>query len=567
MRNHLWGVLLLIGLLGSSFQAAACGGFFCQTVPINQAAEQIVFRQQGDVTTALVRILYQGNAEDFSWVVPVPARPELSVGSDQTFIELDFATRPLFNLETRGQSCDEGGTTTAGATTGGPIFESVADSDTDGVTVEDLAVGPFDVQIVASDNPDELALWLEDHNYDLSDNGRNLIAPYVNEGMQFVALKLRSGESSGSIQPLIMSYANSKPTIPIRLTAVAAEEDMGVLVWVVGDARAVPENYLHVTPNYTQLNWYAGSNNAYASYQTLITAAMDEAGGQGFATDMAGTIDQALLSGLSSSAPLETFLANIDTINNDAEFIASVASSASAGSFFTRLREALPLPDGQDDFAYFNFASLEVLFTGEELATARPLIREAYIETEINPLKDSTAQLPEGEYITRLYTTLSADEMTLDPFFSYNANMPPQAQTREALMELSCGDNGTEWSLTLGAGTGREGEKVIVANRPAPFSPPVEVAEQDATWLIQRTSGDADPEVTRKSDFTQLAIDITIDPEPTDNTDDENNDVGTASNDDDDSGFLGANGAWLLGLLIGIAVFRRITTTVTTVAQ
>ena len=85
-----------------------------------------------------------------------------------------------------------------------------------------------------------------------------------------------------------MNYESDQPMIPIRLTAVAALPDMGVLVWLLGSARAVPLNYLHVTPNYTRLNWYAGTTNAYASYQTLITAAMDEAGGQGFATDYAG---------------------------------------------------------------------------------------------------------------------------------------------------------------------------------------------------------------------------------------------------------------------------------------
>ncbi|MBX2878478.1 MAG: DUF2330 domain-containing protein [Granulosicoccus sp.] len=537
MKYTVSGFLLLTCMGVFPVQSLACGGFFCQIVPINQAAEQIVFRQQGDQTTAMVRILYQGDAEDFSWVVPVPARPELSIGSDQTFIELDFATRPTFNLETTGQSCDQDFATTAG-TTDGAVFESVADSDEDGIMVEDLSVGPFDVQIVSSDNPDELALWLEDNEYDLSDNGRNLIAPYVNDGMQFVALKLRSGESAGSIQPLIMTYTNDKPTIPIRLTAVAAEEDMGVLVWIVGDARAVPENYLHVTPNYTQLNWYAGSANAYGSYQTLITAAMDEAGGQGFATDMAGPIDEMLLNRLSSAAPLEQFLVEVDALSSNAEFISRVAGRATSDRFLNQLRSDLPLPDGQDDAAYYNFASLEVLFTGDELATARPLVREHFVETEVSPLQESIAQIPEGEYLTRLYTTLSADEMTLDPFFSYNADMPAQAQTREALMELSCGDNGTQWSLTLGAGTGREGETVIVANQPTPFSPPPEVTQQEATWLIERTSGDADPEVTRKNDFAVLAINTSM------------------SEDDDDGGFLGAAGAAWLMLLIATAGLR-----------
>ena len=93
-------------------QVAACGGFFCQLVPINQAAEQIIFHQDGDQVTAVVLIQYVGTAQDFSWVVPVPGIPELSTGSDVLFQALEPSTRPLFTLEFEGQACtfEEGDT-------------------------------------------------------------------------------------------------------------------------------------------------------------------------------------------------------------------------------------------------------------------------------------------------------------------------------------------------------------------------------------------------------------------------------------------------------------------------
>jgi len=82
---------------------------------------------------------------------------------------------------------------------------------------------------------------------------------------------------------------------------------------------------------------------------------------------------------------------------------------------------------------------------------------------EIDPLNASTALLPNGSYLTRLYTTLSADEMTLDPTFDYNTQMGDQSAERRATLRAACGDNGTEWTLTLGAGTGREGDLVVSA--------------------------------------------------------------------------------------------------------
>ena len=85
-------------------QAAACGGLFCQVVPINQAGEQIIFRRDGDMVTAVVLIQYVGEAEDFSWVVPVPGIPDLSAGSDLVFAPLESTTRPQFVLETTGEA-------------------------------------------------------------------------------------------------------------------------------------------------------------------------------------------------------------------------------------------------------------------------------------------------------------------------------------------------------------------------------------------------------------------------------------------------------------------------------
>ena len=80
----------------------ACGGLFCQFVPIDQAGEQIIFRRDGDMVTAVVLIQYVGEASDFSWVVPVPGIPVLSTGSDLVFAPLELATRPQFVLETTG---------------------------------------------------------------------------------------------------------------------------------------------------------------------------------------------------------------------------------------------------------------------------------------------------------------------------------------------------------------------------------------------------------------------------------------------------------------------------------
>jgi len=498
-------LIAVAGVLALHAPAWACGGFFCQSIPIDQAGEQIIFRQDGDAVTAVVLIQYEGDAESFSWVVPVPGIPELSTGSDLVFAPLELATRPNFNLETTGSACQFD---VPVFLNGGPqVPGDAAGEDGGGVDVlESLAVGPFAVQVVSSDDADALAAWLDENGYDLTDRGRELVAPYVEAGMNFVALRLQQDQGVGDIQPLIMRFTTDKPMIPIRLTAVAAQPDMGVLVWILGPARAVPLNYLHVIPNYTRLNWYAGTRNAYASYQGLITSAMDEAGGQGFATDYAGR-DLDVLSQLPDPASYGDELARVAAVTDDAEAIAELAS----GFVFPQdkaleiLRRELPLTTGEDEFVYSVPELLADEFSAEELAAARSALVVELNDTVIGPLEETRGVLDGDYYLTRLYTTLSPEEMTLDPEFSYNADLGDQSLDRDATLDLACTLSGTKWSLTLGAGTGREGEVVIEGSGTPPgFSAPT--IEQDAVWRSEEVSESGAPTVVTQKQFAVARV-------------------------------------------------------------
>jgi hypothetical protein len=466
----------------------ACGGFFCQQVPIDQAAEQIIFRQDGDQVTAVVLIQYVGDAADFSWVVPVPGVPELSVGSELVFSSLEPATRPQFNLTINGEPCPS---------LDFPIGFNVAAPTADAGSAEDgveilsrLAVGPFDVVVVTSEDSEAMATWLTDNNYDLTDRGRELIEPYVNEGMNFVAVRLRQDQGTGDIQPLIMRYTSQDPMVPIRLTAVAAQQDMGVLVWLLGSARAVPLNYLHVTPNYTRLNWYSGQNPAYASYQTLVTAAMDEAGGRGFATDFAGR-DLSFLDQLPVAASLRDELTRLAEVPDDAIFITGIFN----GTVFPQdkvleiLRRNLPLPSGFSESVYGSAGQLDGIFSAETLAAARAAIATELEETQIAPLEETLTVFDGDLYMTRLYTTISPEEMTEDPFFSFNPDLEGQQLDRNATLDISCSLGVTQWSLTLGAGTGRDGEIVIEATgEPPTFFGTLPTVNQDAAFSIEQVA-------------------------------------------------------------------------------
>ena len=106
--------------------------------------------------------------------------------------------------------------------------------------------------------------------------------------------------------------------------------------------------------------------------------------------------------------------------------------------------------------------------------------------------------------MTRLYTTLSADEMTVDPAFVFNAEMADQQLDRNAQLDVQCIDDRNHWTLKLGEGTGRMDEVVIDTIGPIPFAAPA--VQQEASWKIEETAEFGLPTVLDQRDFQVASL-------------------------------------------------------------
>jgi hypothetical protein len=113
-----------------------------------------------------------------------------------------------------------------------------------------------------------------------------LIHNYNAEGMIFLAMKLQPDADVQEIQPVKMTYLSENPMIPIRLTAVAAVEDMRVLTWIFGDAQALPTNYANPVIYDEALRGNFGLDGG-TNYPDLVNATVDLYGGQAFITEYA----------------------------------------------------------------------------------------------------------------------------------------------------------------------------------------------------------------------------------------------------------------------------------------
>lgn len=275
-----------LGLTALPTTALACGGFFCQITPVEQNAERVLFEVDPStgVLTTTVEIRYVGAPEGFSWVVPVPETPELldvPVGALQV---LDAATVPQIIAPPTTCSGMPGGMNR------GTASPAMAEDDAGGggVNVEDLPqVGPYDPEVVSSDDPAALIEWLNTNGYLITEPMEPYVADYVASGMKFLAMKLAPGSDVADVSPISMQWSGAEPMVPISLTSVSAEPEMGVMVFVAAAGRYESSNFTNLEVDVADVQ--ADPRNGANNYYPLLSWLLDEAGGQAIVTEYADT--------------------------------------------------------------------------------------------------------------------------------------------------------------------------------------------------------------------------------------------------------------------------------------
>jgi Uncharacterized protein conserved in bacteria (DUF2330) len=438
-------VLAILGVLGlvsvAPSAAHACGGFFCSQQPVDQSGEQIVFSLEPGKVTAHIQIAYTGTASDFSWVVPVSTAPtKISVGTQTLFDVLNNSTSPVFRLDYMGNGGQCFAFPDALAGNGPPRASN------DGVTVlAEGEVGPFNYVVLASTDAVELTTWLKDNGFVQPPAAQELIAHYLKLGMKFVAVKLKKDAMVGEIQPLVLEMAQTELCIPLVLTRIAAVDDMPVLAYVFGSARAFPKNWFHVEPDLSKVNWLNGGSN----YRAVATEAIDDAAGHGFITEFAGATNSLSLKE-SLYSPNRYKLDVLLSISDPVNFLQALLAQGfpRGAAMQALLRKHIPMPAavvarGVMERDFYN--NLAMYRSDLVLANFKfdPAAFVADLQTRIiDPLILAQSMIDKQPYLTRLLSTVSPAEMSRDPLFHLNPEMPPVSNIHVAKFYGQCGTNG-----------------------------------------------------------------------------------------------------------------------------
>jgi hypothetical protein len=445
----------LLSCFAASDRALAFGGLWSASdAPIKQSSERILLVDNPDSTvTAVVQLEYEGAPDQFAWIIPVPGKPTVAISSSIVFQRLDAATAPQYWVEeTIAGTCSQADATDAGSS----MDEASGASPV--LTLDRGSVGPYDYVTLAVDSglgdPAAVATdWLADNGFASTSLANDVLGSYLKNGLNLLALKLQPGSEARAIRPVSVTYDSDSPSIPIRLTAIAAKEDMGIQVWVVGPSQAVSDNYRSLVINDARIDWQSarkfkvgtlpsggvGPFGEYVSkpdnYAAVVTAAANEANGRGFVTELGGPASQ-FRDKVWAQVDRDTF--NTISTQTYADGIDAILNASGNYGGWDGWSEAVAgsveLPEG---------VTVAELVRNPEPYRGRVAVDttkffELLEKLTIAPVADTAALLYAAPYLTRLYTTMSADDMTVDPTFDYNFDLAQVSSVHIALQQVEC---------------------------------------------------------------------------------------------------------------------------------
>jgi MYXO-CTERM domain-containing protein len=452
-------------------EAEACGGNFCDSgptaMPVDQTGENILFHIGDNSVEAHIQITIDPNtsAEQFAWVIPVTALPEFEVGSQLLFDNMLAGSVPRYGVNNNTDFCGGGaddfgdpdnGDGEEGATAGG-------DGDGDGEppgpeVVFQASVGAYEVAVLDGGTVEGVMQWLGDNGYQQDPNAEPILAQYLAEDFLFVALKLGVNVGVEDVHPIVIRYAGVEPCVPIRLTAIAASEDMDIRTFFLGSARTVPTNYRHVLVNPLKLDWF---NNA-SNYKEVISMAVDaqEADGNAFVTEYAGSSNVISLAGVYDAswdfAPIAALVDSpvglYDILAAQNLMFCDIEWDQTCTTFHPLLQPLLdqyvPVPDGVEPVMFWD--CMECYEAQIDLAAwDAAAFAAAFDDRIIRPGLRASELVSANPYLTRMYTTISPNEMNADPMFRENPNLPDVGFLQMATQTLHC-DGGTTVELPDG---------------------------------------------------------------------------------------------------------------------
>jgi hypothetical protein len=320
----------VMSMVAVADDARACGGCFHGPTQNGDVItdHRMIFSVSPQQTTLYDEIEYQGSPASFAWVLPIHGQVQVGLSADILFASLDQATQTSIDAPQlppcNSCSCAEFGAPSANA--GGSSGSSSGGTSAGVSVISQSVVGPYDTVQLQSTDPTALTDWLTANGFAVPTNIQPVIAAYVNEGFDFLALKLQPGQGVQAMRPVSVTSNGAGLSLPLRMVQAGTGATVGITLWVVAQGRYEAANFGNFTIDPSKLVW---DWNAQTSNYTTLQQAAESAGN--FATWQT-----------ESSLDLSPYQIEDAVLANDAsqDYLAIPAGDAGAGETADEVRTA-----------------------------------------------------------------------------------------------------------------------------------------------------------------------------------------------------------------------------------
>lgn len=286
---------LALGLLAPS-NAHACGA--CVVPPqVNTivTSHRMALSVSPKQTVLWDQIRYSGSPESWGWILPVKPGAVIELSTDAFFETLDAATSAT--VYPPPTNCGSGGDFNCGCASDAAALSGAENGTGGGVTVVHRGtVGPFSTVTLSTKTPGALDDWLTQAGFVVPQGSEPVIDAYINEGFDFIALKLLPGKGVDEMKPVRVVSPGANPTLPLRMVSIGSGASVGITLFVISEGRFEAKNFGNTRIPADLLSWdFADASSNYTSLRTSVLA---ENGGATWATTFA--MPNALLSTLPS---------------------------------------------------------------------------------------------------------------------------------------------------------------------------------------------------------------------------------------------------------------------------
>ncbi|GAB4234374.1 MAG: DUF2330 domain-containing protein [Stanieria sp.] len=245
-------IILTVFLVGLIFLAgirpawAFCGFYVAKAdTSLYNRASQVIIARDGNKTVLTMANDYQGEAQDFALVVPVPVilkQEQVHIGEAKILSRLDAFSAPRLVEYFDPDPCQifmyESDDALRSMPQAAPSTSASQRNNALGVTVEEqFTVGEYDFVILSAKQSDGLETWLIENGYKIPQGAKKLLQPYIRQQMKFLVAKVNLTEYDRQgfekLRPIAIAYESPKFMLPIRLGMINAQSEQDLIVYLL----------------------------------------------------------------------------------------------------------------------------------------------------------------------------------------------------------------------------------------------------------------------------------------------------------------------------------------------